>query len=131
MRVQYLCCDNASENVPFKKACKQEGMALELQFTTPSIPQQNGRVKQKFATLFNWVCAMLNGRKITCFMRNGFWAEAANTATLLKNRLVTPNRNISPFQQLLEKVREAPCLQCKKLVKCVLPPTGITHTELS
>ena len=79
-------------------------MGMEFKFTIPGILQQNDRVKWKFATLLNQVCATLNGRKFTAFLRNGSWAEAANAAMLLENNHVTPNRNISPFQQILGSI---------------------------
>ena len=41
-QVQYLCCDNAGENDAFEKACKQEGMGMEFEFTAHGTPQQNG-----------------------------------------------------------------------------------------
>ena len=53
IQVQYLCYDNTGENVDFEKACKQEGMGMEFEFTTPGTPQWNGQVKWKFTTLFN------------------------------------------------------------------------------
>ena len=34
--------------------------------TTPNIPQQNGWVEHKFATLFGRVCLVLNGENFTC-----------------------------------------------------------------
>ena len=46
---------------------------------------------------------MLNGGKFTNYQRSGLWAEAANTAMLLKNNLITPNRTLSPFQQFFGK----------------------------
>ena len=46
---------------------------------------------------------MLNGGKFNAYLLNGLWAEAANTATTLKNNLITPNRTLSPFQQFFEK----------------------------
>ena len=68
LQVQYLHCDNAGENVAFKKACKQEGLGLVFKYTVPGMPQQNGYVEQKIATHFNWVCAMLNGGKFNAFL---------------------------------------------------------------
>ena len=51
MQVQYLHYDNAGENVAFKKACKQEGLGIDFEFTAPGMSQQNGHVEQIFATL--------------------------------------------------------------------------------
>ena len=34
---QYLCCDNLRENVNFERACKQEGIGMEFEYTAPGI----------------------------------------------------------------------------------------------
>ena len=44
--------------------------------------------------------------KFMAYLQSSLWAEAAKTATLLKNNLITPNRILSPFQQFLGRVRE-------------------------
>ena len=38
----YLCCDNTEENVAFKKACKQEVLEVDFEYTAPGMPQQKG-----------------------------------------------------------------------------------------
>ena len=63
LQVHYLCCDNAGENVAFEKAWKQEGLGVHFDYTAPGMPQQNGCIKRKFATLFNQIHTMLNGGK--------------------------------------------------------------------
>ena len=67
------------------------------------MPQQNDCVKWKFATLFNQVHTMLNGKTFNTFLKNGIWAEAAKTAMHLKNNLLTSSKNLSPFQQVFGK----------------------------
>ena len=84
LQVQYLCCENAGENQAFKKTCKEEGLGIDLKYTAPGMPQQNGCIEQMFATLLNWVHAMLNGDKFTTYLWNGLLAKAANTATSLR-----------------------------------------------
>ena len=101
LQLQRLHCNNAKENQAFKRICNQEGLGIDFKYTALGTPQQNGCIKQKFATLFNWVCAMLNGGKFTAYLQSGLWTEAANTATLLENNLVTPNRTLSPFDNFL------------------------------
>ena len=96
-------CDNDGENVDFERVYKWERIRMEFKYTAPGIPQQAGLVEWKVATLFNRVCAMLNGRKFPLFLRKSIQAKAYNTATLLENNLVTPNRDSSPFQQLSGK----------------------------
>ena len=80
LQIQCLHCDNAGENQAFDQTCDQEGLGIDFEYTAPGTPQQNGRVKHKFASLFNRVHAMLNGGKFTAHLQNGLWAEAANTA---------------------------------------------------
>ena len=65
IQVRYTCCNNARENVDFDKSCKQELMGIEFEYTASITLQQNCHVEQKLT----------------------------NTATLLQNNLVTPNRD--------------------------------------
>ena len=67
---------------------KQEGMNVNFDYTAPSTSQQNRRAETKFATLLNWVHAILNGRKFYHFFRNGLRAESATTDLLLKYTLL-------------------------------------------
>ena len=86
-----------------KHSNDQEGLAIEFEYTAPGTPQQNGHIKQKFATLFNQICATINGGKFITYLGSGLWAEVANTAMILKNHLITPNRPLSPFQHFFVK----------------------------
>ena len=45
IQVQYLQCDNTEENIDFKRACKQEGMRMEFEYTAPDTPQQSDQVE--------------------------------------------------------------------------------------
>ena len=96
IQVQYLCCNNTSENVALEKACKQEGLGVDIEYTAPGMPQQNG-----------CIYAMLNGRKFNAFLCNGLQPEAANTSTLLNNTVLTPSRTLSPCQHFWGREREA------------------------
>ena len=40
IQVQYLCYNNAGEDIAFRKACKQEGMGMDFVFNTHDTPQQ-------------------------------------------------------------------------------------------
>ena len=42
-------------------ACKQLGLGMHFEDVILSMLQQNGRAERKFATLFGWVHAVLNG----------------------------------------------------------------------
>ena len=102
MQVQCFRCDNAGKNQAFERTCKQKGLGINFECIAPGTLQQNGCIEHKFTTLLNGVHAMINGGKFTTYLQNGLWAEAANTATLLKNNLLTPNRT-RPFQQFFGK----------------------------
>ena len=88
-------------------------MEVEFEYTAICTSQQNDHVEWKFATLFNQVCAMLIGGIFTFLLRNGLWAQAANTITLLENYLITPNRTLSSFQQFLGKKKKHPVFGSK------------------
>ena len=66
-----------------EKMRKQEGMGVQVKYIMPGKQQQKSRVKQKFATLFDRVHAMLNNGKFSSFLRNRLWAEAANMSLFL------------------------------------------------
>ena len=50
--VRKIRCGNSGENVAFKNKAKEEGLGLNFEFTACQMPQQNGRVERKYATLF-------------------------------------------------------------------------------
>ena len=74
---------------------------------------------------------MLNGGKFTAYLQSSLWAEAANTATLLENNLVTPNRTLSPFQQFFGKGKKTVLASMQNLVECASPPSRTTLTGLN
>ena len=67
------------------------------------MPQQNGRVERKFATLYGRVQAMLNDAKLMPSLQKKLWAEAANTATLLENHITWNSQDTSTFLQFRGK----------------------------
>ena len=71
INMKYVRCGNARENDDFKRACKQERLCVQFKHTMSGTPQQNSRVKGKFATLFNRVHEMLHCGKFSSFLRNG------------------------------------------------------------
>jgi hypothetical protein len=97
--VKYIRCDNAGENYKLKELCEEEELGIELEFTAPGTPQQNGVVERKFATLFGRARSMLNNAGMNGKMREGLWAEAANTATLLENIVVHPGETKCPYEK--------------------------------
>ena len=83
-------------------ACKQEGMCALFVYTKPGTKEQNSRVKSKFVTLFNRVHAMLNGRKFSSLLRNGYGLKQPKQPLFLK--II---RDLSPLQLFFGKGKEA------------------------
>ena len=48
----FLRMDNANENVTLKTKLENEGLNVQVEFTSPNTPQQNGQVERSFATLW-------------------------------------------------------------------------------
>ena len=86
LQIQYLCCDNAGENIAFNKA---------RYATTEWLHQK------RICYSFNQVHAMHNGGKFNAYLQNGLWAEAMNTTMLLESNLLTLNRTLTQFQHFL------------------------------
>ena len=128
LKIQYLCRINARENFTFKRAYKQEGLGIYFEYTAPGMPQQNGHVEWKFATPFNQVHSMLNGRKFNAYLQNSIWTKAANIAMLLENNLITPNRTLSPFPQFFGKGKRSTLSLMQKFGEiCIATYRDNTH----
>ena len=103
-KVSFVRCDDAGENKSLEQLCKQLSMGVQFEFSGPRTPQRNGRVEQKFQTLFGQVRAMLNGAGIKDKIRAGIWAECAQLATHYANILVSRGRSSSPHLLLFGKL---------------------------
>jgi len=55
IKVKKIHCDNYGENRSFQQAAKEEHLVITFKFTARKMPQQNGCVERKFATLFGCV----------------------------------------------------------------------------
>jgi hypothetical protein len=83
--VQFLRMDNSGENISLKNKLEKLGIEVQVEFTSPNTPEQNGQIERSFATLWGWVRAMLNDSGVDEEMRSELWAECASTATKLCN----------------------------------------------
>ena len=119
------------EKYSLQKACKQEGLGVDFEFTAPGLPQQKGCIECEVATLFNWVCTMINGRKIDAYLQNGLWAKATNTAMLLENSLLYLNRNLIPFQQSFGKGKRSILSSMQEFGEMLSPPTEMKCAGLN
>ena len=84
-RIQKIRSDNGKEyiNDTFDKFCKEAG--IEHQLTAPYTPQQNGVSERKNRSIMEMTRCMLHEKELP----KKLWAEAANTAVFLLNRLPT------------------------------------------
>lgn len=84
-KIARIRCDNGGEYVSheFKNFCKQKG--IQIEFTVPYSPQQNGVAERKNRTLIEKARTMIIGSGLGRDM----WGEAVLTATYLMNRSPT------------------------------------------
>jgi hypothetical protein len=73
--VTFLRMDNANENYALKSKIENEGLNVQMEFTSPNTPQQNGQVERSFATLWGCMRAMLNNSGVNEEMRNELWVH--------------------------------------------------------
>ena len=60
--MRYICCDNGGEKVKIKDKLVTENIkGIDIEFTSPSTPQQNGIVERGFQSIYNKVRSMCNG----------------------------------------------------------------------
>jgi len=78
-----LRSDNGGEftSNEFSEICKKAGIKREL--TSPYNPQQNGVAERKNRTIMEAVKAMIHDQDLPMYL----WAEAAQTAVYVQNRL--------------------------------------------
>jgi hypothetical protein len=87
--VNFIRCDNSGEN----KDIQQEiipipKIKVKFEFTAPDLPQKNGKIERKFATLYGKVRATSNKAEFTWPLRRGMWAYCALLITNLDNALI-------------------------------------------
>jgi hypothetical protein len=87
-----------------EKLCKQQNVDVKFEFSGPRTPQRNGKVEQKFQTLYGRIRVMFNDAGIEGDFCKGLWAECASTATFYDNIIVKTSQNESPLE-LMFKVK--------------------------
>jgi hypothetical protein len=85
--VKFLRLDDAGENVALENLCKQQNVDVKFEFSGPRTPQRNGKVEQKFQTLYGRIRAMFNDAGIEGDFRKGLWAECTSMATFMTTLL--------------------------------------------
>lgn len=94
-KIQTVRYDNGKEftSEVFNHFCEEAG--IEHQLTAPYTPQQNGVVEWRNRFILEMTRCMLYEKNLP----KKFWAEAANTAVFLQNRLPTKAvKNQTPFE---------------------------------
>ena len=79
LQIQYT-----GKNQAFKRNCNQEFLEINFEYTALGTPQPSGQVEQKFASLLNSLCTLINGGKFTTYLQKSLRSVAANTTTLLR-----------------------------------------------
>jgi hypothetical protein len=103
--VEYLCCNNAGENVKaLKGLCNEFNVIVE--FTAPDTPQQNGVVERRIAVLTQRANAMMMAANLSEDGRKLLWVEAVHTAKALENITSTTVNKKSAYELMTGK-------QCK------------------
>ena len=98
LKVKKIRCDNAGENQTMEKECVRRKMGVTFEYTAVGMPQQNGRIERKFATLYGRVRAMFAAAGISGSLRKQLWAEAVNTAIDLNNVTVNRQDGKTPYE---------------------------------
>jgi hypothetical protein len=99
--VKFICCDNAGEHQQeLQDLCAKYG--IQLEYTAPNTPQQNGLVERQFVTDLSRANAMMESADLTVSMRNLIRGEAIMTASLLDN-LCCKNEKQTPYEKFYNK----------------------------
>ena len=98
-KIAFLHCDNGGEYISndLRQFANQEGM--QIQYTVPHSPEQNGVAERLNRTLFNMTRCFLNDSP---YLIKPLWADLTRTACYIKNRLPTSSNKgfLSPFEVL-------------------------------
>ena len=95
IKVKMIRMDNGGKNKFLQKSLKQEEFDIDFQYTEAGTPQQNGRVEQKFATLYEKVRSILNLARITQGLCHKLWAKCAAHIMDIRNVIVNKANEMS------------------------------------
>ena len=96
-KFKLICCNNAGENCALEKDCADNQLQIKLKYTSANSPQYNGKVEQKFATIYARVRALLKDARLLSTLRSLLWCKAAKHMMLVENHLTTATKEI-PLQ---------------------------------
>lgn len=105
--------DNGTEytSASFRSICEESG--VQHQFSVPYSPQQNGVSERKNRSIMEMARCMMQEKD----MQKKFWAEAANTAVFLQNRLPTKSVSMKTPHEAWYGVK--PIMKNLKVFGCV------------
>lgn len=88
-QLKALKCDNGGEytSKAFKSFCRQEG--IQVNYSTPYTPEQNGKAERLNQTIAGMIRAMLQDSGLP----KNYWGYAATMAVFIRNRSPHPLRN--------------------------------------
>jgi hypothetical protein len=100
---KFLRCDNAGENMArLELICAM--FKIQIEYTAPNTPQQNGVVERKFATIRDRSCAMMYNAGWDDATQGQLWAESVNTGEFQTN-IVSKSRNVISPNKLYSGVK--------------------------
>lgn len=92
IKIEYIRCDNAGEHMQkLKDLCRVEG--IELEYTAPGSPRQNGRVEKKINLIWQRALTSMVHARLTKEMQAKLWAEAVNCSAFQENIILKSHRS--------------------------------------
>jgi hypothetical protein len=83
--IKRFLCDNAWENKTFQDTITHDvPYHIHFEYTAPKIPQQNGRIERKFATLYGKIRDLTTAYQLPQKLRNYLGPRAAQSVTSLE-----------------------------------------------
>lgn len=100
---KWLRLDNSGENSKVEERCIEKKIIIQIEFTSPYTPEQNGIVERPFAYLYSNVRSMLNMLSHSSISVKALWAECAMTATFLDVILIKDKSIKSSYTQYFNR----------------------------
>lgn len=99
-KVARICSDNGTEFKNKKVASFLQERGIKHELSAPYTPQQNGYIERDIRTILEATRTMLNSSDLP----KKLWAEAANTAVYIMNRVPTTSKpEITPFESWFKR----------------------------
>ena len=97
---KFMRMDNAPENITHLTTfCSDNN--IQMEFTAPNTPKQNGRVERRIAVLRQMAQAAMTSAKLSRAGRKLLWTECLNTMNTLYNLAPHPKRELIPYTAMM------------------------------